>query len=272
LVAALIRTLPSSPTAAWRAALRDLGAAIVKALPALARKAAAPHHGEWWRTEKARPVDGTMVAELLNGLAVLEAPSLREAAGAAIVGNASVFHPGQVIVPALAKLCEQRGASAPSDTVFERLWIHAAEFLLARSERPPEPPPDWRQQVTLACPCQDCRELEKFALDPVEQTHRFRVRQDRRQHLHEQIERHRLDMTHVTARTGSPQTLVCTKTVRTFERHCARHRQDLAWLAELAGLITSSTALATHRDRIAAARKRAPRPFSARLGRTAPQE
>jgi len=156
--------------------------------------------------------------------------------------------------------------------VFERLWIHAAEFLLARSERPPEPPPDWRQQVTLACPCQDCRELGKFALDPVEQTHRFRVRQDRRQHLHEQIERHGLDMTHVTARTGSPQTLVCTKTGRTFERHCARHRQDLAWLAELAGLITSSTALATHRDRIAAARKRAPRPFSVRLGRTAPQE
>jgi hypothetical protein len=27
-------------------------------------------------------------------------------------------------------------------------------------------------------------------------------------------------MTHVTERTGSPQTLVCTKTVRTFERHC----------------------------------------------------
>jgi hypothetical protein len=125
-----------------------------------------------------------MVAELLASLAVPEAPSLREAAGAAIVGNATVFHPGQVIVPALAKLHEQRGASASSDAVFERLWIHVAEFLPARSERPPEPPPDWRQQVTLACRCQDCRELEKFALAPVEKTHRFRVRQDRRQHLH----------------------------------------------------------------------------------------
>ena len=272
LLAALIRALPTNPTAEWRTALRDLGAAIVDALPGLARKPATPPHGEWWRTEKARPVDGAMVAELLNSLAVLEAPSLREAASAAIVGNAPVFHPGRVIVPALVTLHEQRGGSASSDTVFERLWTHAAEFLLARSEQPPEPPPDWGQEVKLACRCQDCRELEKFALDPVEQTRWFRVRQDRRQHLHEQIERHGLDMTHVTERKGSPQTLVCTKTLGTFERHCARHRQDLGWLTELAGLVTSSTAVAAHRDRIAAATKRAPRPFSAPLRRTASYE
>ena len=272
LLATLIRALPRPATAAWRAALRDLGAAIVEALPALASKPAAPDHSEWWRAKKARPVDGAMVAELMNSLAVLEALGLREAAGAAIVGNARGFHPGRVIVPALVTLHEQRGGSASSDTVFERLWTHGAEFLLARSERPPEPPPDWRQEVKLACRCQDCRELEKFALDPVEQIHRFRVRQDRRQHLHEQIERRGLDMTHVTERKGSPQTLVCTKTLQTFERHCARHRQDLVWLADLAGLVTSSTALATHLDRIAAARKRAPRPFSAPLRRTARHE
>ena len=272
LLATLIRALPRPATGAWRTALRDIGATIVEALPALASKPAAPDHGEWWRARKARPVDGAMVAELMNSLAVLEAPGLRETAGAAIVGNAPVFHPGRVIVPALVTLHEQRGGSASSDTVFERLWTHAVEFLLARSERPPEPPPDWRQEVKLACRCQDCRELEKFALDPVEQIHRFRVRKDRRQHLHEQIERRGLDMTHVTERKGSPQTLACTKTLGTFERNRARHRQDLAWLAELAGLVTSSTALAIHLDRIAAARTRAPRPFSAPLPRTAPHE
>jgi hypothetical protein len=263
LLAALIRALPSRPTAAWLTVPRELGVAIVQALPALARKPAAPRHDQWWRGDDAQPVDGAMVAGLLTGLAVLDAPSLREAAGAAIVGNAPVFHPGRVIVPALAQLHERRRGSASSDVVFERLWIHAADFLLARSERPPEPPPDWRQQAALACRCQDCRELARFALDPVEQTHRFRVRKDRRQHLREQIELHGLDMTHATERTGSPQTLVCAKTLRTFERHCARHRQDLTWIGELAGLSPSSTALAGHRDRIAAASKRVPRPFSA---------
>jgi len=137
LLATLIRALPTNPIAEWRTALRDLGAAIVEALPALARKPAAPDHGEWWRAKKARPVDGAMVAELLNSLAVLEATSLREAARAAIAANAPVFHPGRVIVPALVTLDEQRGRSASSDTVFERLWTHAAEFLLYRSERPP---------------------------------------------------------------------------------------------------------------------------------------
>ena len=71
-------------------------------------------------------------------------------------------------------------------------------------------------------------------LDPAEQTHRFRVRKERRQHLHQQIEKHSLDMTHVTERKGSPQTLVCTKDRRGYQRRCAQYRQDIAALAALA--------------------------------------
>jgi hypothetical protein len=59
------------------------------------------------------------------------------------------------------------------------------------------------------------------------------VRKDRRQHLHQQIERHGLDMTHVTERQGSPQTLVCAKTRRTYERQCWRHKGDLATMSTL---------------------------------------
>jgi hypothetical protein len=55
---------------------------------------------------------------------------------------------------------------------------------------------------------------------------RFRVRQDRRQHLYGQIENHGLDMTHVTERKGSPQTLVCTKTRQTYRRQCEQHQAD----------------------------------------------
>jgi hypothetical protein len=65
------------------------------------------------------------------------------------------------------------------------------------------------------------------------------MRQDRRRHLHRQIARHELDMTHVTERKGSPQTLVCTKTRRNYQRRCKEYRQEavaLAALAELADL------------------------------------
>ena len=107
------------------------------------------------------------------------------------------------------------------------------EFLLRRSGQPPAAPTDWRQDVKLSCTCADCRELQTFVLDPVQQTHRFRVRQDRRQHLHGQIERHGLDMTHVTDRKGSPQTLVCTKDRRSYQRRCDQYRKDIAALTDL---------------------------------------
>jgi len=85
----------------------------------------------------------------------------------------------------------------------------------------------------LSCKCEDCRELQAFARDPVTQVHRFRVRKERRSHLHGQIERHDLDMTHETERVGSPQTLVCTKTRRTFQRLCEQHEADCAAMAIL---------------------------------------
>jgi hypothetical protein len=56
----------------------------------------------------------------------------------------------------------------------------------------PREPADWAQPVKISCRCPDCRELEAFARDPVRQVHRFRVRKDRRQHLHETIDRYQL--------------------------------------------------------------------------------
>jgi hypothetical protein len=43
-------------------------------------------------------------------------------------------------------------------------------------------------------------------------------------------------MTHVTERKGSPQTLVCTKDRRSYQRQCELFRQDIAALAALADL------------------------------------
>jgi hypothetical protein len=61
---------------------------------------------------------------------------------------------------------------------------------------------------------------------------RFPLRKDRRQHLHQQIDAQRLDLTHVTERTGSPQTLVCTKTQASYERRLAQYEVDRSLLGE----------------------------------------
>jgi len=170
---------------------------------------------------------------MLDCLRATGADTLRMDAAASFVKGAAVFDPGKVIVPALALLQERERKAFVSDAAVGRLWAHAAEFLLARSEQPPLPPTNWRQDVTVSCKCEDCRCLQKFASDPEAQVARFRVRKDRRQHLHRQIEQHGLDMTHVTERTGSPQTLVCTKTRRTYERQCEQHRADCASMSAL---------------------------------------
>jgi hypothetical protein len=44
-------------------------------------------------------------------------------------------------------------------------------------------------------------------------------------------------MAHATERRGSPQTLVCTKTRRTYERQCAEHKADVTAMSTLLRVI-----------------------------------
>ena len=76
--------------------------------------------------------------------------------------------------------------------------------------------------------------------------------------MHRIIEQHGLDMTHVTERKGSPQTLVCTKTRESYRRRCDQYRDDIAALKSLAkGAVRIPAASATMLARIEAASVRA---------------
>jgi len=257
LLSRLTRELGLEPTADWIEALREISTAIVGALPDLKQRNPEQAGRDWWRTKKAKPVDGSTVADLLETLSASNANALRDAACKSLAANPKMFDPATLIVPALQLLRERNSDAILRNKEFQRLWCHSAEFLLARSEQPPESPKDWRQDVKIVCRCDDCRELKAFAADPVTQTHRFRVKKERRQHLHQQIEGHRLDMTHETARTGSPQTLVCSKTRATYERQCRQYNEDLASMAALCPLVRETDGdVQTLRARMNAARQR----------------
>jgi hypothetical protein len=158
-----------------------------------------------------------------------------------------------VVVPAIEQICSGHRRETAADSSVVLLWTSAAEFLLRCSEVPPEPPSDWRLNVDLSCDCQDCQDLQSFARDPVERVHRFRVNKERRRHLHNVIDGRRLDMTHVTERVGSPQTLVCTKDRRTFERRMKQYRDEVAAMRTLARLAPKSSNAAALSKRIQAA-------------------
>lgn len=231
---ALLRALVAGRDATrqpeWKTALREIAAAVVSRLDDVGKEQPGAH----WRSpipgEDDRPVSADLVLKLLDVLGTLGATALRAEAAAQFAARPGVFDPVTMVVPALAKLLEW-------DAAAQRLWEHSAEFILRRSGQPLLAPTDWRQEIKLVgCACADCRELQAFALDPVERIHRFRVRQDRRQHLHHIIEHHGFDMSHVTERKGSPQTLVCTKDRRHYERRCEEYCKDVAGLTTLAEL------------------------------------
>ena len=240
----------------WAATLRKIGASVVAGLSAVRSDSGSDNRYGGDTPERQR-TDSDALSDLLEALTALEAPALRSDACVAIAANDKAFDPRATVVPVLSKL-HGRSGSVIGNADYQRLWLHTADILLAGSEYPPSPPRDWRQDTRLSCGCGDCHELQIFASDPTRQTHRFRINKERRQHLHRQIDGYGLDMTHVTVRTGSPQTLVCTKTRQSYLRRCAQYRQDIAALTALAELVEDSTGeCASHCGRIAAARERA---------------
>jgi hypothetical protein len=240
LLSRLVHEQDQGPDSAWLSGLRNIAAAIIEALPKRQKRTAASDLdyglGRAHDIRRATETDAEMMVTLLDSLAAIDALDLRRAACDAVAAAHS-FDSARVIVSALSLMRARDRKSISADDDYQHLWHHAATMLLARSEHPPEAPKDWRQEGRIRCTCADCRELQTFVLDPVERTHRFRLRKDRRQHLHQQIQRHGLDMAHDTERRGSPQTLVCTKTRRTYERQCAERNADVMAMSTLLRVI-----------------------------------
>jgi predicted 2-oxoglutarate/Fe(II)-dependent dioxygenase YbiX len=138
-----------------------------------------------------------------------------------------------VLIPAVKALHSELTTDSPGQGSLDRLLHHCNTELRSLTATPVEPPADWTRAADVVCRCADCQELVRFLRDPVEQVHRFPRRQELRQHLHQQIDMHHLDLTHETERRGRPQTLVCTKNQASYERRLAQFKGDVQFLKEL---------------------------------------
>jgi hypothetical protein len=98
---------------------------------------------------------------------------------------------------------------------------------------PPRSPDDWSITPPAGCACELCRVLSKFLSDRDRIEHAWPLAKERRQHIHGVIDLHRLPVTHVTTRSGSPYTLVLKKQKALFEQDAAlraRQKALLSWL------------------------------------------
>ncbi len=213
--------------------------------------------GDW----RARAVDrSALLLTLVQTFLALEEPLLLERLLTYIGKRPGEFDLTTVQIPALLSLetwlkkCV-RHASPP----LQRWLTGVVEELEDRRSRPPQEPADWRRESATGCDCDACRELRRFLEDPSLQTRRFPLPEPRRKHLHEVIDRKKLDTTHVTERRGRPYTLVCIKTKASYERAVQAHQMDLAHLEQVGQLLAWQRQLSSRPARPASGAPKATR-------------
>ena len=89
---------------------------------------------------------------------------------------------------------------------------------------------DWSIDLPPGCSCKLCQELDQFLADRSVQRLEWPINKEKRLHIHRRIDSHEFQVQHVTRRSGSPYTLVLTKTQDVFERE---RRQRERWRENL---------------------------------------
>lgn len=169
------------------------------------------------------------IADMLSSFLALGMEKEAECAAEILLDHPESVTPDRVIPRAMAGLVKFGEART-----YELLWKKAAEFLLERSAEPPSPPADWTRGSPTGCDCQDCADLRRFCENPDAREYRFRIRQDRRDHLTYVISRNSLDIDSRTEETGRPYALVCVKNYATHKRRLKQYEEDVDEMKNLA--------------------------------------
>ncbi len=230
LVRCLDETRDEPSRGPWNRVLRAAVRAILRTLPAALPPG--PRRPFFEPMTQAPERFGVEAVDDLFTLALRRGSTAEAMAAAkAVTGQLKVVTPDRTLPAVLARLHGEEGAAGTG--AFARLWRHAANFLLARSARPPEEPRDWTIGADTGCRCEHCRRLRDFCKDPAARIARFPLRKDLRAHLHQAIDGRGLDIEHVTERRGRPFTLVCTKTRASHRRRLAEYAEDISCMRDL---------------------------------------
>ena len=215
----------------WRDTLGESVRAAVAALPETL--SSQPEKGGGASSPRARRqrIDDAAIRDLLILAWRCGLSREADAAAAVIEKHPRTATPERVVPASLVALAREEGLTGSA--AYGSLWRHATDALLSRSAVPPKAPRDWAIPADLACDCEPCLQLEAFCEDPDARVGRFPLRKDLRRHLHRQIDRHGLDMSHVTERRGSPYTLVCRKNRASHERRLREYAEDVDWMGAL---------------------------------------
>lgn len=237
-ILSLLRRMEKTREPGWEEACREAIRAVLLATAEVQGPGAAtPPGGTGGRRRRmsARAASDLFILASRFGLA-----DEAERGAVSLTRDPGPVTPERGLPSVLATLSEEPGLA--ESAAYRVLWQRAAEALLARSGRPPEEPADWAIAAELRCGCVHCADLLAFCRDPAARVGRFPLRADLRGHLHSVIDRHKLDMSHVTERKGRPYTLVCTKNRASHERRLKEYAGDVSEMASLVELAPAGSA------------------------------
>ena len=178
----------------------------------------------------ARPILG-----FLESTAVVEAGDLRDAAVSFLEADDN-----EPLLACLVRMLragnrevapEMRAAAG-----LDAIARHCVRRIAPRLERPARGEGDWSIDLPEGCGCELCTTLGAFLADPDERRFEWPIAKAKRMRVHRRLDAHELPVRHETRRSGSPYTLVLTKTKELFAREAAERRRwqaDLDWLARL---------------------------------------
>jgi hypothetical protein len=183
------------------------------------------------REESANRYLGDLSA-LLETAAVIQAPALRDDLIAFLTAPETAL-PLMTAGALLQRCRDARTPAAVRALGLQALYRHVVGSLERALEAKPRSSDDWSIEPPPGCSCELCKQLSAFLRDRGRIQHAWPLAKERRRHIHEVIDRHRLPVTHTTVRRGRPQTLVLTKQKALFEREAAlraRQKTLLSWL------------------------------------------
>lgn len=176
---------------------------------------------DYWGEPKQQIPDAPALAELFHVLDQAGTETQRNQLTGFLQANPTIY-----TLTTCVNACKELHPHRTSPG-YASLWSYTASAILDRSEAPPAKPDTWTLETKPGCTCAPCKALLAFAKDPEQQTARFPLRKDLRQHIHQRIQSDDLDIDHVTERKGRPYVLVCTKNRKTHKRNVARYQSDL---------------------------------------------
>lgn len=212
---------------------RDLSELLGAALKQFKKNVEIAERDRWSRSGKPAPI----WIDLCKAALSIDDTAAMATLFAIPAASPSTFDLRKICVPAAVELHQWSRKQSNQISPALSAWIDGViHQLRTATMAEPQPPTDFARPVVTRCDCQLCTQLSAFLSDPALSTTRIAARQDRRDHLQQEIDSAQLDVATKLDRSGSPHALLMTKTTGSHDLAVEQCRADLKFLVSLESL------------------------------------